>query len=231
MSDFSDYLGSGHGEERLLSHGGPNPLRCCGPPSKSHDASTTLWRLRWWNNVYLIVIAGLLVWVGVATSAMGYGLISTQPQLERTTSYTHSMKVSTEGAINGTTHFIQQRLAEFPANQVDVWLRQLSDSLASVTRIAGSIDRSVHETTSETGINNIVHVAVSSLVGELVPANKKASVAVIVDDFSAVAKKMRLAMDMLTADEIAQGFRAVSQLSQDTDEVVSAIKSALAKRN
>lgn len=199
---------------------------CCGP--REHDPAIATWKLTWWGNFLLVAIVGLLIWNGVATSAMGYGMLQTQPQLERTTEYTHSMKLSTEGAINGATKFVQTRLAQYPENQSDVWLKQLSDSLSSTNVILKAIEVSVHNASSD--VHGLINTVVTTVLKELVPQEDKAKVGQMLDDIASATKKIRDALEKLTPDEIAQGFRSITQLSRDTDDVVAAIKNALSKK-
>lgn len=175
----------------------------------------------------MLILIGLLIWNSLAISAMGWGMIQTQPQLARTTEYTHSMKVTTEGAINGATKFFKTRMAEYPENQMDVWVKQLSESLGSITVITKSIETSIDAALSD--INGLVHTSVVAIVKELVPAENKAKISAMFNDIAAITQKMRNATDKLTADELAQGFRSISQLSRDTDDVVAAIKNAFSK--
>ena len=231
MTDqFSGYLDTeAPGEMRLLQPVDKNGYGggCCQVRYK--DPVHAQWALSWWGNAFLLAIVGLLIWNGVALSAMGYGMISTQPQLERTTEYTHSMKVSTEGAINGATQFFQERLAKFPDNQVDVWAGQLSESVKSTAQILAKVEEVTRS--AGTDVNGMVHAAVVALVREMVPDENKPKVSAMVDDIAAVTKKLRESIDMLSHEEIAHGFRSVSQLSRDADDVVSAIKAALQKHS
>jgi hypothetical protein len=229
MAEFGNYLETGG--DRLLRQAADygHGTGCCAGGGKVADPATAVWRLTWWQNLLLLAVVGLLIWNSIAVSAMGYGMIQTQPQLEETTGYTRAMKLSTEGAINGTTKFIKKRLAEFPDNQPDIWMRQISDTLASVTRIVGSIDKSVHDASSPEGISAIVHTAVGTLVKEMVPEADKAKVSLVLDDVVAVSHKLREVIDQLTPEELSQGLRSVLQLSKDTDDVVAAIKAALTK--
>ena len=198
----------------------------CGPGVTAGDPVAMQMRQNWIRNALLVAIAGLLIWNALASSAMGYGMISTQPQLEETTGYTRAMKVSTESAINGTRDFLQARLAEFPKDQTSIWLHQMSDTLASVKNIMASMEHSVAGVTSPEGMAKLTETAVATFVDHTVTAEDKAQLGVILGDVTKITSKLGAAFEQMSPDELAQFLRTASQVAADVDSVVSVLKAA-----
>lgn len=192
---------------------------CCGPIPYQDVAKVRIFVAA------SFAIGGLLIWVALSTSAMGYGLISSAPQLERTTGYTHDMKISTEGAINGAQDYYQRRMARFPPNQVDVWFKQFSSSLESIDHILASIKAQIGNALGD--MENMLSVAVTAGIKAFVPVESKATIVKTIDDAAAIVSKYRAAVDLLTPEEIAATFRSGSKLIEDSDVILSAISKVM----
>ena len=221
MTSHGDYLGVG---DAATTH----QYRALGGKQLDPVVAAQL-RLRWWGNFFLVVIAGLLIWNGVATSGMAVGMIQTQPQLKATTGYTAAMKKSTDDAINGTATFIQERMKQFPDNQFDVWFKEFSDSIASISTILSVVKRSAEGAGAD--IDKLVTSAVVASIREFVPPEDKRSVGAFLENVAALTGKIRKVADKLTPDELAQGFRTVSKLANDTATVIGAVRTALQDPN
>lgn len=198
---------------------------CIGRPDR--DPIVATWKLSWWSNLFQLAAVGLLIGLVITTGAMGYGLVSTAPQLERTTGYTHDMKISTEGAINGATEFYQKRMAEFPPNQVDVWMKQFSNSMENIDHILASIKAQITHALDD--MERMIKVAVTAAVQALVPDASKAKVVSIVDNTDAIIAKYRAAADLLTPEEIAEALRSGAKFLKDSDDIISAIGKVIKK--
>lgn len=195
----------------------------CGPYELSVGVAT--WRLTWWQNVLLLVLAGLLIANVVGTFGMAWGMIQTQPQLEETTAQTRKMGQNMDELKDNAEKFWAERMMQFGADSVqqkqqyNLWARQASDIVASVHQVMHVLEEQARTTAGDVG--GLVHAGVSAVIQELVPVDKKAEVGQMIVDAAAITKHVRGIVEGLSKEEVQAAFRTYTQLGADVDDIIT----------
>lgn len=163
-------------------------------------------QLAMWRNILIFAIFVVSIISLFTTGGVAYGLAMNAPMLEKTSMATLGMRNDTKGLIDSGTKKFNDLMAEYPPNQMNIWLARADSTTQSVDTILASVAATTKGKAVDVG--GIAATAIKGVMAEFVTEETKQK----------LNQKLTQLVDALDPQEIANAVKNFNKLMNTVEE-------------